>query len=861
MQNAERQRHKSENRKPVAAVIAEAKKKTQQHKTAAKLSVAAAMAEDMDSENTESASESESSREEEGEEEESGSESTITDSGAEDVPSSTPSQQRVGGGGQHRSGNKKSGAATSGSSFRRTPEEALDLFISAAEALNNIIPTEIALHDHSYCLPASLLISSVDLQGTSGLSLIAAAAAVVSPSLARSAGSSKLPVLSPVRAPRGRPPNSQRRSTSSALSKLSPTLLSPTGPSCSVLLTDMKTPTLRGRARSAPSDRPRSSTVHFPRPSSLARVSINSSGRTAAAATRGLIPPASYSKSKEPSASSPTSSSSSPQSAASLKSMIASQPQQVSGTGTSAFEALVNVAVAAHPAELPRSSSSSATINSLPSLTIQATSQCAFSASNTASIATAMAAKDGLTSGGAAAATAYIDVNQAINILAQLAQQSPTSGGATPSISFIPITQATSPAILGSIVSQNGVSTGAASLPGNARSTPTTTSSAAGSSNSGGEAGLFGQLTANQSANSSVPSQPTASVMSLSAARKKPAIVETTAAGSGVAPSTSSGDELSNLNLLSSLVAVVAATQPSAAASVSTPPAVATATSSSSSAEQLTSSSSSSSCSRDSIQSQHHIVNHVMSGDQVKREKGVSSQASVSSHSSTPSELPRSVVRTSMAALAHESALKHDAPLYDGTSSQGLMKTNTPVTTSSTPPDDITASLASIIPSYPSISQQSSVFLYARSMSFPRPNAPLDPTEEEDHLESATRGISELSKLLGSDAMSDNVSNSKDSSSAALYKGLVAWNPGDLLAAPSVSTAAELRTHYSSSPSCSDGTAGSGFATLKSDFINENSSKQYLSRGSVHHPTNSSSLSLNNTNSNNSSENFDCNHS
>ena len=44
-------------------------------------------------------------------------------------------------------------------------------------------------------------------------------------------------------------------------------------------------------------------------------------------------------------------------------------------------------------------------------------------------------------------------------------------------------------------------------------------------------------------------------------------------------------------------------------------------------------------------------------------------------------------------------------------------------------------------------------------------------TDEEDHLESATRGISELSKLLGTD-------NGGDASSS------LNWNPADLLSPP-----------------------------------------------------------------------------
>ena len=48
-------------------------------------------------------------------------------------------------------------------------------------------------------------------------------------------------------------------------------------------------------------------------------------------------------------------------------------------------------------------------------------------------------------------------------------------------------------------------------------------------------------------------------------------------------------------------------------------------------------------------------------------------------------------------------------------------------------------------------------------------------TEEEDHLESATRGISELSKLLGTDSGGDTASG-------------LSWNPADLLSPPQSSS-------------------------------------------------------------------------
>ena len=124
----------------------------------------------------------------------------------------------------------------------------LDIFLSAAEALSNTIPVEIALHDHTYSRPP------MDIQGNSGLQLIAAAAAVVSPNLTTKVSSHKSPLtLSTNKAPRGRPPSQQKRNYCSQ--KLAPSFLTPTsGASQNVLLQDFK-PTMRGRSRSAPTEK------------------------------------------------------------------------------------------------------------------------------------------------------------------------------------------------------------------------------------------------------------------------------------------------------------------------------------------------------------------------------------------------------------------------------------------------------------------------------------------------------------------------------------------------------------------------------------------------------------------------------
>ena len=95
--------------------------------------------------------------------------------------------------------------------------------------------------------------------------------------------------------------------------------------------------------------------------------------------------------------------------------------------------------------------------------------------------------------------------------------------------------------------------------------------------------------------------------------------------------------------------------------------------------------------------------------------------------------------------------------------------------------NDLSASLASLIPPY-NPSSQSSLLLYTRSLSFPLAVSSELPNEEEDHLESATRGISELSKLLGTDSGTDaSAANSNSTRHDHVYKGLSNWNPSELL--------------------------------------------------------------------------------
>lgn len=837
--------------------------------------------EEVDSENTVSGYETESNSED------SGSESTITDSCAEEGSSNSgivlSSQSKSSRGKKHK-------ASCSSDGYRRTSEEALDLFISAAEALNNIVPPEVALHDHTYALPPSSLVNNMELQGTSGLSLIAAAAAVVSPTLSRSAGSNKLP--SPVRAPRGRPPNSQRKGTSSTTSKLAPTLLSPAGTSPNVLLTEMKVPPLRGRARSAPSDRPKMP-LHVQRAgSTLARMSIHSSGRTVNRGNMSLIPPASYSRHKVESSGSP-----------SLKSMIAfhsggtsngsttttntnNNTASTSTSSTSAFEALVNVAVAAPPAELPRSSILGSSSSSSPSNPLSPhnhqhhhTSHHSYSKSSSSGVTTPFTAsslscsqsKDTVTiamtgsnsnaSNSSGTPTAYIDVNQAINILASLAQQQASSSAQ--SISVLPnqrlFTQ-TPVNILGNIMAQTSKSSASgtpmvtslsSSKGAKTLSVSATVDTLLGHLTSGigsqtvsarnvmnkGGGGKVKKTVSAKSDTIKTNSNAVNSTIGNKASNSKPSTAQMTA----------SMDDLSNLNLLSSLVAAVAASQPASTptptsqvtshsnlkTSVGQPSSIYSTTTElkrpppgsviAVSKDAFTSSSlkdislgsqkesSSSSSSLDSSQT-HTPTSIDTSNDGEKQlehkrevDKLIASSSSIkksiSTHNSSNSvgthgftsglptsesasdDLPRSVVRSGLGTVASSDSLlgkQHSNSNHDPAPSE----------------NDMTASLASIIPSYnpSSISSQSSLLLYTRSLSFPLATEPVP--EEEDHLESATRGISELSKLLGTtDNSSDSNANSRHE--APVYKDMSTWNPSDLLTSsiPSKNTTKEFSSN------------------------------------------------------------------
>ena len=195
-------------------------------------------------------SEGSGSDESSGEEDDSDSETTITDSGEESH--------------HHNKSLKPLRLSHETTSQQEPLQSPLDIFLSAAEALSNTIPPEVALHDHTYAKPP------LDTHATSGLQLIAAAAAVVSPGLSKSAG--KNPLSLSVKAPRGRPPNQQKRGTTSS-QKLAPSILTPTsGVGLTVPLQDCKSSTLRGRSRSAPTDKGRP--VHSSKPLSPSIFSV-----------------------------------------------------------------------------------------------------------------------------------------------------------------------------------------------------------------------------------------------------------------------------------------------------------------------------------------------------------------------------------------------------------------------------------------------------------------------------------------------------------------------------------------------------------------------------------------------------------
>lgn len=259
---------------------------------------------------------------------ESGSSSTSTaDSSEEETVSEEEEEMVV----HKRNFNpRRTHFATSDSVSHRYSEDSLDVLFSAAEIVEGAVSGDLALHDHTYALPHDILYHNMDMSATSGLSLIAAAAAVVSPTLSSSSGAS--PLFTPVKAPRGRPPNSSKRS--SVNQRLQPTYLSPAGPGLQVPLTDQRVVGLRGRSRSTGTN------VRPPIPQQLSPSSTPLSKMQPAKCVLTPTQPKPATPSSLPVIGRPSPGS------------VASAPVTPSSPG-SAFEALVNVAAAAPPAEMP----------------------------------------------------------------------------------------------------------------------------------------------------------------------------------------------------------------------------------------------------------------------------------------------------------------------------------------------------------------------------------------------------------------------------------------------------------------------------------------------------------------------------
>ena len=789
-QSAEKAQRKAASRKPARPTVTVARRRAVV-KTKPQQVEAEQEGERMGREGESEAVESASNCETGSAEDESGSESTITDSGPEEASSVPASSSHSS---FHRSWKSHTPSVSPTHSAQDSSEKgAFDIFISAAEALNNIVPPEVALHDHNYALAP---LNSVELQGSSGLSLIAAAAAVVSPTLSRSAGSGRFPAVSPVRAPRGRPPNTQRRGSGGTACKLSPTLLSPAGSSIYVPLTDTTKSSFRSRARSAPSDRPR---IQLSRagPSNL-RYSISSKSSS----PRPILPPASYTRTKDVQVASGG--------APSLKSMIASRPQQ-GNSSNAAFETLVNVAVAASPAELPKSTSAQ------PTATLSISFQ---NASNSAPATPATPGTPSLSDG-----TYSIDMSQAINILtlAHLAQSPVSTAGSSKNpqqLLLAPGVGSQASGILGTIVSQNSHEGGAGKT-----ANPATVNV------------LIGHLTSGSGSPTltTAPSEPPVSSRSLHSDpshQQKPAARTPSSSTSYHSPSPSSApvssEDLSNLNLLSSLVAVVAGSQPSSSTLPShTPTSSAQPDTGNYSfakttptdqpplpAPSPTSTSGTRSSAFRATNLPAALVSSTSAKTQEKKEMSTrtkaqpspklsslinseqhlrtSSRVPVANSPSPLDNLPRSVVRSS--SLTHtQSSLS----TTNSSSSSSSYHTHPPPLSTYPSPS-------------PSISQQSTLLLYTRSLSLPNPSGTEVSSEEEDHLESATRGISELSKLLGTDTRTEPLTSGNNSSSPALYRN--SWGDQGPGVAP----------HRSRNP-C----AGNASFSAKSDLGNDSS--KYLS--------------------------------
>ena len=630
LQNAEKARRKAENRKQ-SSLLNDTKGKKP------------CTVEEYDSENTESASESEMCSVD------SESESTITDSSPEEpVPLQAPR------------------SPTPSKDSHPHEKHPLEAVITAAEMLmenKNSISVEVALHDHNYALPSAHQLNAADIQGTSGLSLIAAAAAVVSPSLSRGNGNtSKVSAVSPVKAPRGRPPSSQKRSGGHYANKLAPNLLSPAGSSSYVPLTDGKT-SMRSRTKSAPVERPKLP-LQCRSPSGVPRNSAHSR------AGRSTLPSA-YSK-----------------------------PSKLHPNSTD-LETLVNVALASSPVEMPKSSGASS--NAAGYLTL------ALSGAQPSSVQ--VQCKEG---------TTMVDMNHVLwalsnpqfhNLLVQTDLLSKL-GGSQYNVMAAPMTgsphegQDQQHAFEGrAVVLEEEAKTPLEATHPLAHHVPDTQASPAGP--------MF----------VSYPPDPN---------------------------STSVGEELSNLNLLSSLVAAVASSQSAAPT-----------TNVNTSSNRVT-------------------TEQAMGVTLLPQGAGPDVGAAGYAMLGTPKQTP------------HSSSSSWSVDSVPFCQPDGLTPRLNSLTNSLLP-------LSTMVPppfSYPSTSQQQTLLLYTRSLSFPLSSTleqTVEEDEEEDHLEIASRGINELSMLLGNGSRGD--SSHPDSKASAL------WNATPLPSSisPCIQSRSSLTTSSTSS--------------------------------------------------------------
>ena len=619
-QNAEKARRKAESRKQ-SSVAYDAKTKKPY-----------TVAEEDDSENTESASESEMCSVD------SESEGTITDSSPEEpVP-------------QHQAPlpPRATTLVVAEARLHENDQHTLEAMITAAEMLmeekSSAVSLEVALHDHNYSLPSAHLLNTVDLQGTSGLSLIAAAAAVVSPSLSRSNGSTGGKVtaaVSPVKAPRGRPPSSQKRSGGTHYAnKLAPTLLSPAGSSSYVPLTDGKT-SMRNRTKSAPVERPKVP-VQCRSPSGVSRNPAYSR------AGRGVLPSA-YSKPSK---------------------------QHPSSTD---LETLVNVALASSPVEMPKSSGASS--NAAGYLTL------ALSSAQPSSVQ--VQCKEG---------TAMVDMNHVLwalsnpqfhNLLVQTDLLSKL-GGPTTGSQYNMVAAASSPH---EVQDQHHSFEGRTAVLEEAK-TPSE---------------IATTLMAHHVSNAAqVPSS-----LSSSAASAPMYIYSSPDPSFG-----SVGEELSNLNLLSSLVVAAASSGQAAVQPVTT--------------LNVTTAS----------------TKAAMKQQQQPPSQVVGVAAGPSAGFTSLSAAPKQLTQNSTSSWSVD-PVPFCQPDVLPPRLSSLTNTLLPL---STLPTMVPPSL-----SYSSASQQQTLLLYTRSLSYPQ-SPILEQTaedDEEDHLEIASRNINELSILLGNGPRGD----------------------------------------------------------------------------------------------------------